>query len=69
MKVVFFGDSLTVGEGNKNISFADLAFQDATKVKLCESGSTVGEYSIYPVDGNSLLSKLFQNVRDVKTLI
>ena len=66
MKVAFFGDSLTVGEGNKNISFADLAFRDATKVKLCESGSTVGEYSIYPVDGNSLLSKLFQNVRDVK---
>ena len=66
MKVAFFGDSLTVGEGNKNISFADLAFRDATRIKLCESGSTVGEYSIYPVDGNSLLSKLYQNVIDIK---
>ena len=49
--VVFFGDSLTVGEGNNNISFANyFASQSSYKCSIHGiSGACFGNYSIYPV--------------------
>ena len=52
MSSIFFGDSITEGS-NSEIRFTDL-FDEAV-VNKGVSGTTIGEYSIYPVDGNSLL--------------
>lgn len=60
MRATFFGDSLTAGEGNDFKSFADYFNNDIDKGVLAISGTTVGEYSVYPVDGNSLLSVLYR---------
>lgn len=65
MLSVFLGDSFTQGENNKNISFADYMACGKT-VNLGVSGTTIGEYSIYPVDGNSLLSLIFMNQQTIK---
>lgn len=54
MKTVFLGDSITAGENNNDTSFVDYFL--GTTYNLGISGTTIGEYSIYPVDGNSLLS-------------
>jgi len=59
MKLVFYGDSLTSGENNNFISFVDKLSEmgyDVTKIGV--SGTTIGEYSLYPVDGFSLLNQL-----------
>lgn len=58
---LFFGDSLTAGENNNDISFVD--YVRGNTMNLGISGTTIGEYSIYPVDGNSLLGVInrFQN--------
>ena len=57
MSIVFFGDSITEGS-NCDFSFAECIedtrhYEDV--VNLGVSGTTIGEYSIYPVDGDSLL--------------
>ena len=52
---VFFGDSITEGS-NCSISFVDYVNPVSTFENNGISGTTIGEYSIYPVDGNSLLS-------------
>lgn len=52
---VFFGDSITEGS-NCDISFADYFNPVSITENNGISGTTIGEYSIYPVDGNSLLS-------------
>lgn len=60
---LFFGDSITEGSGSR-IRFTDCLndFTTAEPADLIEnkgiSGTTLGEYSIYPVDGKSLLSLL-----------
>ena len=53
MSSIFFGDSITEGSNSK-IKFSDF-FEDARNEGV--SGTTFGEYSIYPVDGYSLLEK------------
>lgn len=58
---LFFGDSLTAGENNNDTSFVD--YVKGNSLNLGISGTTIGEYSIYPVDGNSLLGVInkYQN--------
>ena len=62
---LFFGDSLTAGENNNNISFVD--YVKGNTMNLGISGTTIGEYSIYPVDGNSLLGVINRNQNAIKT--
>ena len=52
MSIIFFGDSITEGS-NSDKKFTDY-FNEAV-VNKGGSGTTIGEYSIYPVDGYSLL--------------
>lgn len=53
---IFFGNSFTEGEGNCGISFVD--YLDKNCRNLGVSGTTMGSYSIYPVDGYCLLERL-----------
>ena len=54
MSVIFFGDSLTEGS-NSPISFVDTLRRTGYDcINRGISGTTIGEYSIYPVDGHSL---------------
>lgn len=53
---IFFGDSITAGE---TLNLAEQNFTEYLGGRVDNfaiSGTTMGEYSIYPVDGNSLLS-------------
>lgn len=52
---IFFGDSFTAGEMCEEGSFAD---RIGNSENFGVSGTTIGEYSIYPVDTYSLLSKI-----------
>lgn len=63
MSRLFFGDSLTAGE-NARFSFVD--YSDFGGINLAVSGTTIGEYSIYPVDGNSLLSVIASHEDTIK---
>lgn len=63
MKNLFIGDSITSGENNHGISYTDyIPFSE----KIGISGTTIGEYSLYPVDGKSLLSIIPQNIDKIK---
>lgn len=62
-KVLFLGDSLTSGENNNFISYVEHMSGNSTK--LAVSGTTIGEYSIYPVDGDSLLSLIKCNEKQI----
>lgn len=54
MSVIFFGDSLTAGSNSPG-SYVDVLTRLGYDCKNRGiSGTTVGEYSIYPVDGYSL---------------
>ncbi len=60
MSVVFFGDSFTSAENNHFNGFAEklgLEFFENKGV----SGTTIGDYSLYPVGKNDLLSLIFKN--------
>lgn len=59
MNTVFLGDSFTSGENNDRVSFVD--YFSGISRNLGISGTTMGEYSIYPVDGYSLLSVIGKN--------
>ena len=61
---LFFGDSLTAGENNNNTSFVDYVRENSFNLGI--SGTTIGEYSIYPVDGNSLLGVINRNQNAIK---
>lgn len=61
---LFFGDSLTAGENNNDISFVDYVKDSSFNLGI--SGTTIGEYSIYPVDGNSLLSVIGRTQNAIK---
>lgn len=52
--MIVFGDSLTSGENNGFVSFADYLGLEKRGI----SGSCLDEYSIYPVFNGGLLSKL-----------
>lgn len=57
----FFGDSFTSGENNGFKSFVDYLDSeiDAAIIKYGESGTCIGNYSLYPVKDCSLLSMLY----------
>lgn len=59
MNVVFFGDSLT--ESVASIAITDYLPPEWDVHNFGVSGTTIGEYSIYPVDGRSLLSLYSRN--------
>jgi lysophospholipase L1-like esterase len=57
MSSIFFGDSITEGS-NSAMNFCQYLSQtQGNCFNEGVSGTTIGEYSIYPVDGNSLLEK------------
>ena len=61
MRLLFFGDSFTEGEGSTNKCSFTHFLKDIYNISVWNfgiSGTTIGEYSIYPVDGNSLLSNI-----------
>lgn len=59
MKLVFYGDSLTSGENNNFVSYVDKLHDKGYNVlKIGVSGTTLGEYSLYPVEGYSLSLQL-----------
>lgn len=69
--IICFGDSILEGSNSK-IKFTDYLQDDNTKiVNKGISGTTIGEYSIYPVDGNSLLSIYDKDdrIKDADTII
>lgn len=61
---VVFGDSIAAGENNGGVSFVE--YLGGTNFNAGVSGTTIGEYSIYPVDGNSLLSLIGKNANLLK---
>ena len=63
MKNLFFGDSLTSGDNNGGKSYVDYISQSE---KIGVSGTTIGEYSVYPVDGYSLLSQIHRYVKEIE---
>lgn len=68
MKIVFYGDSLTSGENNNFVSYVDkLKTKGYDALKIGVSGTTLGEYSLYPVEGYSLALQLKgQEFKDAK---
>ena len=62
---LFFGDSLTRGE-NCEHSFTDYLPCEWDVYNLGVSGTTIGEYSIYPVDGDSLLGQISKHTEAIK---
>lgn len=51
--IIFFGDSITEG-ANSEQDFVGYLNNYTTAYNVGISGTTIGEYSIYPVDGQSL---------------
>lgn len=67
-KVVFLGDSITAGENNAGISFVDYYAEfspDSAITKIACSGTTFGEYSIYPVERHSLSYVIQDRAQDI----
>ena len=58
MRVLVIGDSMVSGENNKGKSFADYLSVSGSVIKVGVSGTTLGEYSLYPVEGYSLLAQI-----------
>lgn len=65
MSVLFFGDSLTEGQ-NCEKSFTDFLPQAWDIYNFGVGGTTIGEYSIYPVDGQSLLGQIANHQELIK---
>ena len=64
--ILFFGSSTTAGE-NSEVKFTDFLETKQVVKNLGIPGTTLGEYSIYPVDGNSLLSLIKKHEGLIKT--
>ena len=64
MNLVFFGDSVTSGENNNFKSYVNYIKSNHVIQSFGVSGTTFGEYSPYPVDGNSFISVLMKNDKD-----
>lgn len=64
MKISCFGDSFTSGENNNFKSYVD--YLPIKVKKIGESGTCMGDYSIYPVFDRCLLDALKKNLRQVK---
>lgn len=59
MKLLFIGDSITEGQGSGSyVEYVAKLLPGHQVKKLGISGTTIGEYSLYPVEGDSLLYKL-----------
>lgn len=65
MKTIFFGDSITEGS-NCESTFTDYLPPEWDVYNFGVGGTTIGEYSIYPVDGNSLLSQIKNHTDIIK---
>lgn len=63
MNSIFFGDSITEG-CNSDCNFTQYLGIPTNNRNLAVSGTTIGEYSIYPVDGSSL-SSIYPKVDDL----
>ena len=55
--ILFFGDSFTSAENNKGNGFVE-KLHDCANVNYGVSGSTIGDYSLYPVVDGDLFSML-----------
>ena len=65
MSILFFGDSLTEGS-NSSTRYTDFLPPEWNVVNAAVSGTTIGEYSIYPVDGNSLLGLIGKYTQEIR---
>ena len=57
-KLLFVGDSFTAGENNNFISYVQYIDKSYDSTQIGVPGTTIGEYSLYLVDGFSLLSQI-----------
>lgn len=65
--ILFFGDSFTSGENTiSDCSFVDFIQTSDSCINVGISGTTMGDYSIYPVGQNSLLDRITKNKTSVK---
>lgn len=65
-KILFFGDSLTSAENNNYKGFVEkLSFSNYINYGV--SGTTFGNYSLYPVKDNDLLSLLYKHTNKLKS--
>ena len=65
--IVFFGDSLTAGSNSRRrfTHYLEDALVGNVIYNFAVSGTTIGEYSIYPVDGESLLSQIAKHKESI----
>lgn len=59
--MLFFGDSLTSGENNHSKSYVSYLNVADRCLNFGVSGTTIGDYSLYPVESNDLLNLLYKN--------
>jgi len=59
--MLFFGDSLTSGENNHSKSYVSYLNVADHCLNFGVSGTTIGDYSLYPVESNDLLNLLYKN--------
>lgn len=64
-KFLFIGDSFAAGENNNFISYVQYLDNDYDSTQIGVPGSTIGEYSLYSVDGFSLLSQIQRYKDDI----
>lgn len=66
--IIIFGDSISAGQNSK-VKYSD--YLDGKVINKAVSGTTIGEYSIYPVDGYSLLSLYNKDdrIKDADTIL
>lgn len=64
-KLLFIGDSFTAGENNNFISYAQYLDKNYDSTQIGVAGTTIGEYSLYLVDGFSLLSQIQRYKDDI----
>ena len=64
-KLLFIGDSFTAGENNNFISYVQYIDKSYDSTQIGVPGTTIGEYSLYSVDGFSLLSQIDKYKDDI----
>ena len=64
--ILFYGDSITSGENNDFVSYVQkLGLRDYYE-NYAISGTTIGDYSLYPVKHNNLLELLYKDEEQIK---
>lgn len=67
MNISIFGDSITSGENNNFISYVDkLKIKNSVIHKHGISGTTIGDYSLYPVKDYDLIHELYKYTDELK---